>query len=218
MEKTGKPLEAILEKQAISLIGIFTNRNMEGIYVAGREEAAEEVVKSIPEGSKVALGGSVTLTSSGILERLRKGNYDLLDRYAPGATKEEIDRMRHEGLKADVFLSSVNAITSDGVLVAVDGTGNRVASLVFGPERVIIVASVDKIVRDEEDALDRIRRIAGPANAVRLGKKTPCAKTGICADDKCHPPERICNATLFLRGESKPGRTKIILVGEKLGY
>ena len=218
MEKTLGPLDDIMEKQARSLIKHFEKWNIGGTYVRTKDEAREEALSSIPEGAKIALGGSMTLIESGVVEKLRGGDFDLLDRYAPGATKEEIDRMRLEGLTADVFLTSVNAITSDGVLVAVDGTGNRVAALVYGPRKVCVIASVDKIVEDEAAALERVERIAGPANAVRLAKKTPCATKGVCVDDKCLPPERICNYTVFIRGERQPGRIKVILVGEKLGY
>ncbi len=212
-------MKATLEKKALKVIEALGKRGMKGYWFPDVEAAAEQLLSLIPEGSVVGMGGSVTLPGSGVLEKLRAGGgkYTLLDRYKDGVTKAEEWDYRVRGLASDVYLTSTNALTEDGILVNVDGLGNRVAAMTFGPRKVIFIAGVNKIVPTLEDALRRIKHVVAPANAVRFGAPTICAKTGFHSD-KCRPPMRICNKTLIIEGEGQVGRSHVILVGEELGF
>jgi hypothetical protein len=212
-------------------------RHITAEFFSTRKEALERVMDLIPEKAKVGWGDSITLHQTGIVRELkrRKSNHilDPFERNTDGSLvlkgKKRLSLMR-KVMSADVFLSSVNAISMDGKLVSIDATGNRVASLIFGPKRVIIIAGVNKIERNLEEALKRVKDKAAPINAKRHFLKhndqrfadLPCTKTGTCAD--CNHPERICNYTVIIEGEREPAnvsgyvpRMHVILVGEKLG-
>lgn len=199
--------------------------NMEPYFVQTGEEANELLFSLIPEGSTVGCGGSATLNQLGTLDDLRQGNYNFLDRYAT-TDKAEIDEIYHKSLMADVYLMSTNAITENGELYNVDGASNRVAALVFGPKSVIIVAGVNKIVADLDEAQRRVKTVAAPLNCKRLGKKTYCAEKGICAAldatdcvaDGCSSPDRICRNYVISGPQVQKNRIKVILVNEELGY
>ena len=179
-------------------------------------DARKIVLDLIPAGSTVGLGGSMTVQQGGILDALRAGDFKMHDQYEPGISREENMKRRLEGLAADYYITGVNAISEKGELFYLDGIGNRVAAVSFGPERVIIVASTKKIVANEEAAWERIREKAAPPNAVRFGADVPCVKTGKCVD--CDSPNRICNAYLRIHRAWKKGRFHIILVDEDLGF
>ena len=183
---------------------------------ANAGEAKKIVLDLIPAGSAVGLGGSMTVQQGGILDALRAADCKLLDQYEPGISREENMKRRLEGLAADYYVTGVNAISEKGELFYLDGIGNRVAAVSFGPERVIIVASTKKIVANEEAAWERIREKAAPPNAVRFGADVPCVKTGKCVD--CDSPNRICNAYLRIHRAWKKDRFHIILVDEDLGF
>lgn len=177
--------------------------------------AAEAILALIPEGSKVGLGGSMTLAELGIPDRLREGPWRLIDRYKTENWEATMAAYK-EALTADVFLTGVNAITRSGELVCRDSSGNRVSAMIFGPERLIVVAGVNKIVENLDEAFARLRRIA-PLNCRRLGHKTPCAQTGRCAD--CLGPESMCNYTgIIHHGFKEKDRIHIILIPEDLGF
>ncbi len=182
------------------------------------EEALDVISTLIKPGDKVSVGGSMSLFESGIIEMLRNGDYDFLDRYEMGLTPEDITDIYLKSFSVDAYFMSSNAITEKGELYNVDGNGNRVAALVYGPKSVIIVAGYNKIVRDLEEAKRRVCEIAAPANATRLHLDTPCAHTGKCAD--CKGDSRIC-AISVVTSKQMPkfkDRIKVILVGEELGY
>jgi L-lactate utilization protein LutB len=189
---------------------------MESFVAAGREGALEIALTLIPKGATVGLGGSLTVREVGLLEALKDGDYTLHDQYREGIGREESMRIRKAGTQADCFVSGSNAITCDGKLVNVDGLGNRLAGFCFGPGKVIIVAGRNKIVPDLDAALNRVRNVAGPINAMRFGLKTPCVTTARCTD--CSSPERICNLTLIIEKSTIEGRINVILVNEDLGY
>ncbi len=182
------------------------------------EEALDVISSLINEGDTVAVGGSMTLFESGVINMLRCGDYNFLDRYADGITKEEINNIFASSFTADVYFSSSNAITEKGELYNVDGNGNRVAALIYGPKSVIIVAGYNKIVKDLDEAKRRVQEIAAPANAVRLGRGTPCTQTGRCVN--CQNVGRICatSVTIGHQVEGFKNRIKVILIGEELGY
>ncbi len=188
---------------------------MEGYYCATSYEAVEKVLSLIPEGSSISWGGSVTLSETGILDALKEKEYELIDR-ATATTKEERKALYSRVVGCDYFLMSTNAITLDGELVNIDNSGTRVAFLCFGPENVIVVAGMNKIVPDETSGVKRVQNVASPPNTVRLNRKTPCAITGRCGD--CLTPETICGQKVVTRYSATPGRIKVILVGEELGF
>jgi len=172
----------------------------------------------IRDGALVGLGGSMTVVDSGLIDALRKMNIQLLDRYKEGITPEETNEMRRKGILADVFITSCNAVTADGKLVNEDGIGNRVAGMIFGPEKVILMAGINKVVPTVEDGINRIKNYAAPINCVRLGKNTPCAQTGFCDDENCKTPDRICSQIVIIESNQVKNRITVVLVGEELGY
>ncbi|MCX6555973.1 MAG: lactate utilization protein [Candidatus Aminicenantes bacterium] len=206
------------KRQAETIIRNFKKRGIEGIYCATGAEAVKAVCAMVPAGSLVGLGGSETIIETGLIDALRRMEIRLLDRYREGVSKDEVNDMRRQGLLADVFICSSNAITADGRLVNVDGTGNRVAAMIFGPKKVIIIAGMNKVAANLEGAIARVKGIAAPANSLRVGVETPCAHTGFCQDPHCHPPHRICCQLVVTEANMTPGRIIVVLVNEELGY
>jgi hypothetical protein len=190
--------------------------NIECIVVQNKQEALAKALEMIPEGSTVGLGGSVSVEQIGLLAKLRSGKYTLYDQYESGIDMPENMKRRKQGLIAQLFVTGTNAITADGQLVNVDGLGNRVAAQAFGPDKVVLIAGKNKIVKDVHEAFDRLQNIAAPINAKRVNSMTPCADTGVCID--CDTPARICNIYTIIRRMMIPGRITLILVNEDLGY
>ena len=190
--------------------------NIECIFVKGKDEALAKALELIPDGAEVGLGGSVSVEEIGLLQKLRDGDYTLHDQYEEGIDMMENLSRRRKGIVAPYFVAGTNAITMDGQLVNVDGMGNRVAAQIFGPEKVILVAGTNKIVKDVHEAFDRLQNTAAPINAERVGVQTPCADTGECID--CDSPMRICNMYSIIRRMMFPGRLTLILVDESLGF
>ncbi len=209
------PLETRNELLAKTLVSKLERRHFEAYYCSTAEEAVEKAMSLIPEGSSVAWGGSVTIRESGLTQALHDGNYEVIDRDL-AKTPEERDELHHKGLLADFFLSSVNAISEDGVLVNIDGIGNRLAALCFGPKNVIILCGMNKVAQDVDAAVKRARSYAAPVNSMRFMGKTPCASTGTCHN--CVSEECICNQVLLTRNCRPAGRIKIILIGEEIGF
>ena len=178
--------------------------------------AAADYLDETLAGKTVGFGGSMTLAESGMGSALRKReDITLLDRGKAGSP-EEVKEIYHKSLHADYYFMSSNAITADGELVNIDGTGNRAAALIYGPEHVIILAGMNKVAPTLEEAISRVRNVASPINALRLGRNTPCAATGLCSD--CLSPDCICSHTVITRKSAPEKRIKVILVGESLGY
>ena len=200
------------EKVAESL----KKRGFEAVVASDRAAAADAVLEMIDPGETVGVPGTVTARELDLLEGLEARGNSVIQHWVTGASKEEIRRRRIGQMNADVLLTSTNAVTLDGKLVNIDGTGNRVASMVFGPKRVIVVAGANKIAHDLEEGLNRSKRVAGPINALRLGTDSPCVETGYCVD--CESPKTICAVTVVM--ERRPSDTEVIvvLVPEELGY
>ncbi|MEG0803584.1 MAG: lactate utilization protein [Pygmaiobacter sp.] len=207
----GKPDERIERTMA----ALMKNR-MEAYFVETRAEVVQMVGRLLHEGDTVSCGGSVTLAECGVLELLADGDYEFLDRNLPGLSPEEIGEVSRDTFYADAFVTSTNAVTENGELYNTDGNANRVAAMAFGPASVIIVAGKNKIVPDLHAAAHRVKTVAAPLNAKRLSCNTPCALTGECCE--CTSPARICCTTVIHRYQRIPGRIKVILVGEDLGY
>lgn len=191
----------------------------EALYLPTVEEAVSKVVGMVPEGAIVGIGGSVTLREMGLLKALEERGVELADHWEAGkrgASGEEVMRIRRLHLNSDVFITSTNAVTETGELVNIDGTGQRVAAMIFGPKKVIVVAGVNKIAGDLDEGLWRASNVASPLNAKRLSRKTPCVKTGECED--CDSSERICNITTVINRRPRSTDLTVILVGKELGY
>jgi hypothetical protein len=208
----------IYKSQAEQIIKNLKKRNMDGIFYEKTEQAVASILSKIPDGVLVGLGGSESIIESGLVDGLRKKNIRLLDRYKEGVTTEEVWEMRRKGLSADIFISSSNAVTMDGKIVNMDGIGNRVAAMVFGPARVFLLVGMNKVVNIVEDAVSRIKNYVAPRNAIRVNIDTPCSKKGFCQEPHCQPPHRICSQLVILESSMFPGRIKVFLVGEELGY
>ena len=191
----------------------LNKRGFDAYYVSTAEEAKTKALELIPEGAVVSWGGSVTVDQTGLKEEVLN-KFSVINRDAAKSPEERMELMR-QALTCDTFLMSANAITEDGQLVNIDGNGNRVAALCFGPKEVIVVAGMNKVVGSLEDAWDRARNYAAPVNAQRFELPTPCGKTGLCAD--CKNSSTICTHFVVTR-MGKNGRIKVILVGEELGF
>ena len=209
------PKKVFYENQAKSIIKKLEMRNMEGYYCADSDAAAKKIMELIGDGSKsVAYGGSMTIDDMGVKQQICDAGHRLIVR-EDYKTPEEQKECNALQINADTFLMSTNAITLDGELINIDGRGNRVCYLIYGPEQVIVVTGMNKVVSNVPDGITRVRNMSAPANTVRLGCDTPCAKTGRCAD--CLP-NTICCEIVVTRFSRIPGRIKVILVGEELGY
>ena len=208
-------VQELYRKQANALIPKFARRNMEAFYCDTAQEAKDLVLSMIPEGSVVTSGGSVTLEQTGIFRELQSEKYTYVARSFSDDPKEVQARYAQQ-VQADYFLLSTNAFTAEGELVNIDGSSNRTAMLLHGPRNVIVVAGMNKLAMTREDALRRVHNMAAPPNAARLDKKTPCALTGLCGD--CLSAETICCQEVITRYSRIPGRIRIVLVGENLGF
>jgi L-lactate utilization protein LutB len=207
--------ETRYSKLAPKVVKALNVRGFDAHYFESEAEAAEKIVSLIPKNHTVSWGGSKTLTDMGIQERLAKDGYNLLDRDKAASPEERQDIMRR-ALLCDTFLSGTNAISEDGWLVNIDGNGNRVAAMIYGPKQVIIAAGMNKVAKTYEDAVVRARTVAAPLNAQRFPSlKTPCSENGTCAD--CASPDTICSYFVTTRICKPAGRIKVILIGKDLG-
>lgn len=210
------PKEICYEKRAKTLVKNLESRHFEAYYCATKEEALAKALELIPAGASVGWGGTMTATEIGLLDALRTGDYRAMDRYSC-ATSEEQEKLQREMFFADAFVTGANAISLDGQMVNIDGTGNRVAPIIYGPGMVLVVAGMNKVADSLEAAMDRARTIAAPMNKQRFeALQTPCAVTGCCAD--CKSPQSICNQIVITRNCRPAGRIKFILIGEDLGF
>ena len=210
------PTEQRNQRLGTKMIRHLEHRHFEAYYCATGKEAAKKVSELIPDGSSVTWGGTMTVRDLGIPQLLKErdtldvGDRDLVE------TAEEKQEMYYRAFHADYYLSSANAISEDGVIVNIDGNGNRVAAITWGPKHVIFVVGMNKVTQDVDAALKRARSPASHTNAARFDINTPCQTDGVCHN--CNSPQSICNYVHFLRNSSKPGRIIVILVGENLGY
>ena len=188
------------------------SRNMSGYWAETKEEALEKALALIPEGSSIAMGGAMSAHEIGLVDALKQGNYNFIDRNT-FADRRAAALAQYE---ADDFLSGANAMTDDGILVNIDGNANRVSAIAMGPKKVVFIVSMNKVCGDLDGAMKRARNVAAPINAQRFGLNTPCAKTGKCMD--CKSPDTICCQFLITRFSRHEGRIHVILVNEPLGF
>lgn len=220
-----KNKKAIIEKRIYKTGENLKKNNMEFYYAPAAADVKNIVAGLLKPGDVISHGGSVSMAECGIRELIQSPEYQYLDRSAVPA--EEVEELYRKSFFADVYISSSNAITEDGVLYNVDGNSNRIAAIAYGPKSVIIIAGYNKIVRDLEEAEIRVKNTAAPPNCVRLDCKTPCAETGECISlrnsgrqisDGCRGDGRICCNYLISAQQRHKGRIKVIIVGEELGF
>ena len=220
MAKT--PFELRNEVLAQRVVKNLQRRAFDACYCATKEEALEKLLSLIDKEQCVSWGGSMTLEEMGLLETLRTQGYNVIDRDTAKSPEERMELLR-KGLTCDTYFMSTNAMSEDGVMVNIDGTGNRVAAMLFGPKKVLVFAGCNKIVRDIEDAAKRVKSCATPANAMRLNLDTPCTHGAcpgtdgeLCAG--CRSENRICAMYTVLARQRVKGRIHVILIGEEVGY
>ncbi len=204
------------EQRCLKAVKSLRSNGFEAIYCPNQRDAYENIISAAQDAISIGLGGSMTLEELDLVPELCRMEKELLLRDLPGLTPEEQLAVRRRHLSCDLFLTGTNALTLAGQLVNVDGIGNRVGAMTFGPRKVIVVAGRNKIVLDLEAALKRIRETAAPANAHRLDKKLPCALTGTCSD--CQSPERICRITVILDRMPSLSDIRVLVVNADMGY
>ena len=216
-----------MDKRIEKTLLALNNNNIQAVYVEKKADVIDAVKQFLQKGSSVAVGGSVTLNECGVLDLIRNGDYVFYDRYEPGLTAEQTQEVFRKAFCTDAFLMSSNAITEKGELYNVDGLSNRVSALLFGPKSVIIVAGKNKIVKDIDEAIKRVKTIAAPLNAKRLNCNTYCAKMGKCvslSDENadmtagCRSEGRICRNYVVSSYQRDKNRIKVIICGEDVGY
>ncbi|MGN0317651.1 MAG: lactate utilization protein [Lachnospira sp.] len=197
---------------AQTIIKGLSSRNMTGYYAKSKEEALELALSLIPEGSTVTNGGSFSIQEIGLVNAVKDGNYNYLDR-ASADDKRAVELASYD---ADVYMGSVNAITEDGVLVNIDGNSNRVSAYAYGPKKLVLIVGMNKVAKDADAAMKRARSEAATMNVQRFGLSTPCACTGSCVD--CKSPDTICCQFLITRFSKHKDRIHVILVNDVLGF
>ena len=215
-ENLMNPKQTYYKTQAETILRHLEKRRMKGYYCSSKEEALDTAMSLTASQTSVSFGGSMTLAETGILDALKSRTDIRLTDRSLAKTPEEIKQAYRDSFSVDTYFMSTNAITPDGQLVNVDGNGNRVAALIYGPDQVIVVAGMNKVTPTVEDAIRRVRNIASPPNCIRLSRQTPCASTGVCAE--CLGDDCICSQTVITRRSGIVHRIKVILVGEELGY
>ena len=204
------------EKKIEKTINNLKKNNISGYYVKDNDELINLIKDIAKEGEVVSVGGSMSLFESKVIELLRSGGYEFLERYKKDLTQEDIKEIYRKSFFADTYFASANAITEDGKIFNVDGNGNRVAALLYGPDKVVLIVGVNKIVKNIEQAVARNRAISGPANAKRLNLSTPCVKTGQCME--CNIEDRICCEYTVIKRQRNPKRMHVIFINDTLGF
>ena len=223
-----KNLQEIIRIREDRMIKAFNQNNMQITFVENFEQLHNYlnhkfvhlslglVILLHNHQKTVSLGGSMTLFETGVIDLIKESDVVYNDRYQEGLSREELNDVFKKAFTSDIFITSTNALTTDGHLYNIDGTGNRVAAMIYGPKEVIVVAGKNKVFETEAEAINHIKTISAPANAVRLNKKTPCAKTGECKN--CLSADRICSSYVKLGYQVNADRIKVIIVNEDLGY
>lgn len=208
-------LQTAFQAAVPNIIKNLAQRNIEAFYYEDSRAMVEDILRKIPAGSSITWGGAESIVECGLMDAIHNGSYILLDR-AAAKTPEEKREFYGKAVMADIFLMSTNAITYNGELINIDGNGNRLACLMQGPKEVFIIVGMNKFVSSIEEGIHRIENIAAPANVQRLHKDTPCYTLGRCAH--CFSQNSICSHTVITRRSSHPGRIKLFMVPENLGY
>ncbi len=198
------------------LIKCFQQNNIAGYFVNDKKELRNLLLDFIKDGTSVGCGDSVTLEQLDVFDFLRKRELIFLDKFDPSLSREDKQALYRKNFSVDTFITGANAITADGKIFNIDGNGSRVAPILYGPKQVIIVVGTNKITPDVDSAIKRVRQIAAPLDAKRLGKNPPCTLLNRCTD--CKHKERICNDFVLITGQFVKDRIKVIIVNQELGY
>lgn len=209
------PKQKYYHKRGELLVKNLRSRHFEAYYCESREQALEKALELIPLGATVGWGGALSAKQIGLLDAMNNGNYNAIDRDKAPNPEQRKQAMKR-CLLADVFITGANALSMDGQMVNIDGNGNRVAPIVYGPESIIVIAGMNKVMDTLDAAMIRARTVAAPMNKQRFDLQTPCEVTGTCGD--CKSEGCICNQILITRNSKPAGRIKMILVGEDLGF
>lgn len=209
------PKKTYYEKRAQILVKNLKSRHLEAYYCSDREEALAKALELIPKGASVGWGGALSAQQIGLMDVLKSGDYHAIDRDC-ASSPEERERIMKQCLTAQYFITGANALSLDGQMVNIDGNGNRVGAIVYGPDKVLVIAGMNKVMDSLEAAVNRARTVAAPMNKQRFPAQTPCEITGSCAD--CKSEGCICNQILITRNCKPAGRIQMILVGEELGF
>ena len=209
------PRELYYEKRGKRLVKNLKARHFDAYYCSNKSEALAKALELIPEGASVGWGGVMSGVEIGLLDAIQSGNYIAIDREKAKSPEEKF-KLEMDCLTADVFLTGANAMSLDGQMVSIDGNGNRVAAIIYGPKKVLVIVGMNKVCDTIEDAVQRARTVAAPMNMQRFMKDTPCAATGKCAD--CKSVDCICNQILVTRHCRPVGRIQYLVVGEDLGF
>lgn len=209
-----KPKQLCYDKRGEILVKNLQSRHFEAYYCPDKASALEKALELIPEGASVGWGGAMSCSQIGLLDAMRQGRYQVFDRDR-SETPEEKEQAVRNSLNADVFLTGANGLSMDGQMVNIDGSGNRVAAIIYGPKKVLVVAGMNKVMDTLEAAVQRARTVAAPMNQQRFSMNNPCTVTGSCAD--CKSETCICNQILITRHCRPVGRIQFIIVGEDLG-
>lgn len=204
------------EKKIEKTIKNLEKNNIKGYYAKSNNELINIIKHIAKEGEMVSVGGSITLFETNVIDLLRSGRYNFLDRYKENLTPDDIKEIYRKAFYADTYFSSVNAITEEGEIFNVDGNGNRVAAMLYGPDKVILVVGVNKIVKNIDEAIKRNKYLSGPANAKRLNMNTPCAKVGYCME--CQSDDRICCEYTVIKRQRRANRMNVIFINDILGF
>ncbi len=210
-----KAMVDYFNKRGEILVKNLQKRHFEGYYCPTKEEALKQVMALLPEGSTIGWGGAISAAQVGVQAAVHAGNYNVIDRDSVSDPAEK-NRLMRECFNADYFITGANALSMDGQMVNIDGNGNRVGMIVYGPKHIVVVAGMNKVCATVEDAVKRARTVAAPMNQQRFGLPNPCTCTGVCAD--CLSETSICNQILITRHCKPAGRIKFVLVGEELGF
>lgn len=209
-----EPEKLYYAKRAQVLVKNLRSRHFDAWYYDSAEEALQKALSLIPEGASVGWGGALSAEQIGLVDAVRNGNFRALDRDA--CIPEQRNSVMRQCLAADVFLTGANALSLDGEMVNIDGNGNRVAAIIYGPEKVIVIAGMNKVCDTLEEAIQRARTVAAPMNKQRFAGDTPCLYNGVCGD--CKSEACICNQIVITRNCRPKGRIQFVLVGEALGF
>lgn len=209
-------LNELYQRKIEQVILNLEKNNMKGTFLKDRESLIEFLDEKISDNAKVAVGGSQTLFELDLISYIRNRKVEFFDRYEAGLSPQDIKGIFRKSFTADVYLTSTNALTAEGYLYSVDGTGNRVAATLYGPDKVYVIVGINKLVGSVEEAKMRVEEIAAPANCIRLNKNTPCAKVGSCVD--CKIPDRLCNEYTLIKRQGVKDRIEVLILPFELGY
>ena len=211
-----KNVQWINEKKIERTIVNLEKNNIKAYYAKSDDEIFQTIKDIVKDGETVSVGGSMTLFETKIIDFLRSGRYNFLDRYKENLTQTDLKEIYRKSFSANTYFASANAITEEGEIFNVDGNGNRVAAILYGPDKVILIVGVNKIVKNIDEAIKRNKDISGPANAKRLNLQTPCAKVGYCMD--CESKDRICCEYTVIKRHRNENRIHVIFVNDNLGF